>query len=90
MLKLDAYVVCMQMVRFLDGMLKITYDLWQPSLSGLDMAQCYGTGQALQLFCFVQGIEFLGTSSVTASILLHFVILHNLLEAVVTCCDSPV
>ena len=34
----------LQMVRFLDGLLKITYDLWQPSLSGLDMAQCYGTG----------------------------------------------
>lgn len=37
-------VADLQMVRFLDGLLKITYDLWQPSLSGLDMAQCYGTG----------------------------------------------
>ncbi len=32
------------MVRFLDGLLKMTYDLWQPSLSGLGMSQCYGTG----------------------------------------------
>ncbi|DBA75805.1 TPA: hypothetical protein ACH3X1_010211 [Trebouxia sp. C0004] len=42
------------MVRFLDavkniiallsvGLLKMTYDLWQPSLSGLGMSQCYGT-----------------------------------------------
>lgn len=35
----------MQMVRFLDGLLKMTYDLWQPSLSGLGMSQCYGTGK---------------------------------------------
>ncbi len=34
----------LQMVRFLDGLLKMTYDLWQPSLSGLGMSQCYGTG----------------------------------------------
>ena len=32
------------MVSFLDGLLKMTYDLWQPSLSGLNMSQCYGTG----------------------------------------------
>ena len=38
-------LMMLQMVRLLDGMLKITYDLWQPSLSGLDMAQCYGTGE---------------------------------------------
>ena len=36
------------MVRFLDGLLKMTYDLWQPSLSGLNMAQCYGTGYVVR------------------------------------------
>ncbi|DBA95650.1 hypothetical protein WJX82_007031 [Trebouxia sp. C0006] len=36
------------MVRFLDGLLKMTYDLWQPSLSGLGMSQCYGTGYVVQ------------------------------------------
>ena len=38
----------LQMVRFLDGLLKMTYDLWQPSLSGLGMAQCYGTGYVVR------------------------------------------
>lgn len=36
------------MVRFLDGLLKMTYDLWQLSLSGLNMAQCYGTGYVVR------------------------------------------
>ena len=39
----------LQMVRFLDGLLKMTYDLWQPSLSGLGMSQCYGTGTPLNV-----------------------------------------